>query len=386
MTQTNGAGTQIILLSSESEQQIARVDAIRHTYEGALTTTAIGSLRRSMVTAAAIHELRKCLTTEVMQKFMPLANTALGFLTDRGPHAYREDNKIPYTLEQIREILIEAALEGLSFTGNRFNVISGRLYRTVDGYRDKLRALPGVSEDRSINIGQPVFREGRAVARVTVVCLVNGKEWHLRDEEKKVGQFFDVATNKGSTVDQVFGKARRKAYKAAFEAISGMFHDDDDAETLTVRAAVPAELAPPPATKADAVLEALNKRIEGSPPTAPPTPPEAPGEPKKATGALPGETGTLLISAEEVAGLRALIKKRGTDYLKALLAICGVAKIEEIRLTWFSLVEDLANLIPATGKLVEWHQIFLGDGHLTDCTDEGVASVQNKWSEEWSRE
>ena len=68
--------------------------------------------------------LRKALTQEVMETvFMPLMNQKIGFLTDRnGRPNSRGEVKPLYSVEVVRDAVIDAVAIGLLPTGNQFNI------------------------------------------------------------------------------------------------------------------------------------------------------------------------------------------------------------------------------------------------------------------------
>lgn len=86
--------------------------------------------------AKVITLLREALTEEVMEKvFMPLMNTKVGFRTDRDGKPDKNGRvKPPYEVATVREAIIDAAIIGLLPTGNQFNIISGTMYPTKEGY------------------------------------------------------------------------------------------------------------------------------------------------------------------------------------------------------------------------------------------------------------
>lgn len=102
--------------------------------------------------------LREAFTPEVMGAFMSLQNTALGFRTDKAQGGYPED--------VVKEAVIEASLRGLSPVGNQFNIISGRMYVTKEGFQFLLSQVPGLRY--GLNLAVPVMKNGGAIVTASM--------------------------------------------------------------------------------------------------------------------------------------------------------------------------------------------------------------------------
>ena len=96
--------------------------------------------QRSVITAAAMKALEESLGDEVMESYiMPLADSPLGFRTDRDPKTQKD--KPPYSIAQVRACYIEATLKGLQSVGNQWNIIAGRCYVTKEGMSHSLQTI-----------------------------------------------------------------------------------------------------------------------------------------------------------------------------------------------------------------------------------------------------
>ncbi len=205
-----------------------------------LANPAIGRLKKAVMMGAAISRLRSMMNPPIMQVLMSLMNSPLGFMTDRGPQAYREDMKKPYPEDVVKECAIEALLKGVMWTDNEFNIIASRCYIALNGYWRKVRGITGLTNFRPAP-GIPIIHNGQTVVRFGASWKMNGKADQLLDGENKPGRVFAIQVNKGSGPDQIAGKAMRKGLKAVFEQIHGSeLGDEPDDATEIATASLPA--------------------------------------------------------------------------------------------------------------------------------------------------
>lgn len=169
----------------------------------------------------AVALLREALTPEVMSKvFMPLMNTKVGFLTDRTGKPNSKGTVYPvYSVDIVRDAIIDAVSIGLLPTGNQMNIIAERMYPTKEGYTYLLKRLGvkyilDISYDKGVN---PNFAE----IPVKISYDHNGDK----------NSFTVVSTVKKdsySSHDQLRGKAERRAKKVLYEYITGCDFGDAD--------------------------------------------------------------------------------------------------------------------------------------------------------------
>ena len=171
--------------------------------------------------------LRKALTKEVMETvFMPLMNTKIGFLTDRnGRPNSRGEVKPLYSVEVVRDAVIDAVAIGLLPTGNQFNIIAERMYPTKEGYTALLRKLGvkyfiDVSYDKSQTQG---FAE--------IPCKIT---YQYNGEKNGFSIVATVKKDNYSSPDQLRGKAERRAKKALYEYITGCDFGDADEDSSRI--------------------------------------------------------------------------------------------------------------------------------------------------------
>jgi len=164
-----------------------------------------------------VATLREILSDEVMKAvFMPLMNTKVGFLTDR---TGRDGSKPPYSIEIVRDALIDGITIGLLPTGNQINIIAERMYPTKEGYtyllnKIEVKCIFDISYDKGTNPNYAIipvkinYEHGGIKNSFTTDCTV-----------KK---------NSYSSHDQLRGKAERRAKKVLYEYITGCDFGDAD--------------------------------------------------------------------------------------------------------------------------------------------------------------
>lgn len=182
-----------------------------------------------------VNLLRSALTDEVMKAvFMPLMNTKIGFLTDRnGRPNGRGEIKETYSVEVVRDCIIDAVVIGLLPTGNQFNIIAERMYPTKEGYTALLRKK---EVKYFIEVGSDKSQtQGTAEIPCKITYQHNGEK----------NSFSIVATVKKdsySSSDQIRGKAERRAKKALYEYITGCDFGDADEDSSKIEDVVAVEI------------------------------------------------------------------------------------------------------------------------------------------------
>lgn len=248
-TETSNELRAVILVDPALEQTAAQLDGLTQQCATAILSAA-GHMQRALITARGIQALRGALTAKVMAEIMPLMNSPLGFVTDRGPG---KKNETPYPVEVVRDCAIEAMLNGVYLTGNQWNILVGRCYITQNGWKMKFETVPGISDIR-LSPGVPGVHNGGPVCRIALSWKLNGKADCLIGPDGKAGQPFPLIAQGGASADQLIGKAKRKAYKLAFEQATGSVCTVPDGELGD-----PAErIGLPAASKTEEVLAKLN--------------------------------------------------------------------------------------------------------------------------------
>lgn len=192
----------------------------------------VNNVGAAFAAAEVVSLVRGALSDEIMEKvFMPLMNTKIGFLTDRTGKARAGKQALPpYTVEVVRDCIVDATMFGLLTIGNQFNIIAERMYPTKEGYTHLLKKH---ITDAVYSIGFPVKQEKSAVDQEYVVIPAHVKYVVIKTgEEKELKMSVYLRKDSFSTVDQLRGKAERRLKKQLFENITGMDMGDADDENI----------------------------------------------------------------------------------------------------------------------------------------------------------
>ena len=200
----------------------------------------VNNMASAFDAAIIINKLEAVLTDEVMDKvFMPLMNKKIGFMTDRNPN--RPDKRTgiapkPYSRDVVRTCIIDAATYGLMPVGNQFNIISGTMYATKEGFTAllaKIKQTMGLIY--SFEFDPETTAKSSDPGYVAIPCRISYRT--NRDDLKGWYKYVAMVKSNGetSTTDQLRGKAERKCKKAFFEFLTGLDLGDADAdETMDV--------------------------------------------------------------------------------------------------------------------------------------------------------
>lgn len=173
-----------------------------------------------------VKTLRELLTDEIMKEvFMPLMNTKIGFLTDKTGKPNKDGRTFPlYSIEVVRDAIIDAASFGLLPTFNQFNIISEKMYPTKEGYTHLLKKL---NVKYIITYGQDLSAENSKFADIPAKV-----SYEYAGEQKNFSFNATMPKNAYSSYDQLKGKAERRAKKMLYEYITGHdLGDGDDIQT-----------------------------------------------------------------------------------------------------------------------------------------------------------
>lgn len=231
--------------------------------KSALISSTGNPFSQAITMANAIKEIRASLSIDVMNEaIMPLMNTKLGFRTDKDPSRpvwkkgkdgkWAEVTPEPYTVETVRECLIEATLRGVPPVGNCWNIISSQTYITKEGFWHLIgKKIEGLT-DFKISIGVPKMIKPAGDARnasdeeakgALVPCFAT---WRLHGKEDRVEREIPIRVNAQMGADAIMGKAERKILAAAYAQITGTVLGDADAtesDAPPMRDASPAKAA-----------------------------------------------------------------------------------------------------------------------------------------------
>jgi len=170
---------------------------------------------RAYLVASAAGELKKLLTDEYMKPIMALQGNRLGFKTDK-------DKTGGYSLEIVKNCLIEAVLMGVQPCGNQFNIIADNCYLTKEGLGYLLKKIPSLSYDITFEL--PRVNAAKDGAAITAIV-----DWTLNGVKKIKSLEIPVKMNSYMGTDAVIGKAQRKARKWLYDTITGSEIPEGDA-------------------------------------------------------------------------------------------------------------------------------------------------------------
>ena len=174
--------------------------------------------------ATAVEGLRELLTPEYMAPIMKLQGSKLGFRTDKDRN--KDGSKGPgYSIDVVRECLIEAVLFGVQPVGNQFNIIKDSTYITKDGFGYLLRNIPSLTWKIAPSLPR---MSGNSAAIVMKIEYTHSGV--------KGSQELDIPIkiNEHSSTDQVSGKAERKARAWLHKTITGSETPEGDVLDIDV--------------------------------------------------------------------------------------------------------------------------------------------------------
>lgn len=176
---------------------------------------------------AVITKLESILSDEVMTTvFMPLMNRRIGFLTDRtGEPNWKGEIKPLYTVDEVRNCMIDALNYGLLTTFNQFNILAGNMYPTKEGYIARLKQIGC----KHLLTAKEETKNSENTVLIPVKVDAEFKKEKISFTVNSI-----VKTNRGSNYDQHKGKAERKALKALFTYCTGLDLGDADVDNGTV--------------------------------------------------------------------------------------------------------------------------------------------------------
>lgn len=209
-----------------SENIITALD--KATENGIFAMSVTNQFKKMFMLGACMAELKNLLTPEVMKPIMQLQNSPIGFLTDQPAGGY--------TVEIVRNAIIEAAINGVSVCGNEFNIIAKRFYMTKNGLKHKLHDIPGLYKNITPGIPKMVSEKG-ALVNMHIEWTYNGDK-HEKDIQ------FAIRVNAGMGTDAIIGKGMRKAYAWLYEEVTGNSINEGDVTDDVPITTVAAEVSP----------------------------------------------------------------------------------------------------------------------------------------------
>lgn len=224
----------------------------------------LSPIRRTLELAAGMQMIRRHLDGQLLKDIKALANTKLGFLTDKKEGRGYDD-------DTIRDVVIEAMLRGASIIGNEFNIIAGSCYLTRQYFERQLREWPGLTELR-VTEGVPTtsMSAGGALVPMRATWKLNGQLDQLICDHTSDGDYrIPVRVNAGMGADAILGKAKRKLFAKIFARITGSQwvaeQADLDTEAIDVESTTEATEAAvePENTQAEELFRGIEANLAG---------------------------------------------------------------------------------------------------------------------------
>lgn len=184
---------------------ISEIDRIK----GDVVMSSVSSFQSVIVRSSAIVSLREIITDDIMQAhILPLMGTRLGFKTDKDS---RPDK---YPLSVVKDCFIEAVLSGVNAVGNQFNIISGNMYITKEGFTYLLKGLAGLS----YSITYPKIQIAQNKVTADAECYVR---WSMNGVDYEETLKFTIKAGAYASEDAIMGKAERKTKHWLYNTLTG---------------------------------------------------------------------------------------------------------------------------------------------------------------------
>ena len=206
---------------------------------------------RELERGLGIATLKENMPAEVVIALRALQNTAIGFKTDKQRDGYADN------------VLVSCACmalgDGLSLTGNQWNIISGQYFVAKDGWRAKLKKLGAVRI--SVEAGMPEEEEA-GPQNQNGACRFSAKfsgrascaiGQHTYQIESRKGEWLDTRLLLSSytrelsdAADQMRGKAEARLLKKLYYFASGEAYVPDGEELAVVEVVEPVRITETP--------------------------------------------------------------------------------------------------------------------------------------------
>lgn len=163
--------------------------------------------------AIAIQDMKDALTPEAMSIISHLADSSLGFKTDKLPGD-------KYDPETLKRIVIQAVLNGVNIVGNEFNVIKGEMFIAKNGWKRKLKEAGFSRID--VNVGRPDdVKEGTrnqkgnakisAMFSASATCVKDGETFQVTATNGPLGDYRIEVDGFAASIMEVQTQLRGKA-------------------------------------------------------------------------------------------------------------------------------------------------------------------------------
>ena len=205
-------------------EEIAKIEGVARECQMQLRNTE-APFAASFTLAAGVKMMESLITDEMMQDVMALQGKPLGFKTDKDRD--KMGNPGPgYPVAVVRTVFIEATVRGFRPVNNEFNIIAGRFYGCKTGFERMVKTFPGLADFQE-SFAVPERAGGKALVAYVGSWTLDGQPGRLDRKVKQLqggGAFDDrfvIRVNEGMGDDAILGKAKRKAYAAIYDLLTG---------------------------------------------------------------------------------------------------------------------------------------------------------------------
>jgi hypothetical protein len=226
------------LIKAEAYAAMTRTMALGREFASQLAQT--DDFLRPVVVAQALNELRKAIDADSLAILRSMENTPLGFRTDRADG---------YAEHVLRDCMIQAMLDGLSFAGNQWNIIAGNYYVTKEGWTQKLMRLgatgivpfASLPDDCDVVEGTPNERGSKKYTvkmGAYAECWLSGEKFtsHMRaadgyDTRRMISAY---GKDLAEAMSGIAGKAEATALKKLYYLCRGIPEPAEPEEAVSV--------------------------------------------------------------------------------------------------------------------------------------------------------
>lgn len=190
---------------------------IEKAFKSASGLALINNATSFMNAGIAVTALKESLTDDALNTYiMPLMNLHAGFMTDCTGVANKGGYVKPfYTVKQVRDCVLDAVLHGLNPIANQFNIIAGRMYITKEGFTHLLHKK-GIKY--KITVGNDISKAS-TMAEIQVNIAF---KYDNNPDHQKFIFLANIKKGQYDGLDQLKGKAERRAKKAFYEFLTGI--------------------------------------------------------------------------------------------------------------------------------------------------------------------
>jgi hypothetical protein len=170
----------------------------------------VDPIAQTLVIADALNNLRSLLKDEVVYRIRTLEGKPQGYLVDR-------KGKQPYTNDEIREVILQAFMQGAYMIYGEVTVIGGNAFLNKPYYRRMVDTWDSVTDVEFSTTGTFKFTEGIVYVPASISWSQGGKKQII---ERLGDKAIALRRHESTGVDAYIGKAEKRMLKLALHRIS----------------------------------------------------------------------------------------------------------------------------------------------------------------------